>query len=174
MLRLLGFLSLGHLLFGGRRHSLRRGLLLGALLGYLASRDFDAEHAAHDVRKAARNAQRTARDAVRAVKREVRKAEHDRKAAEIHEKIHARKAEREERLNAVRQRTDAVKEARSAYSEPAVQALPASGTKEAKVIRELAEDLERDARKMAAHVPTIDFPDEDGKYFSSVKYACNR
>ena len=43
MLRLLGILSLGNLLFGGRhtRRALRRGLLLGALLGYFANRDFD-------------------------------------------------------------------------------------------------------------------------------------
>lgn len=52
------------------------------------------------------------------------------------------------------------------------RALPASGTNEAKVIRDLTKDLERDARTaaMAADVPTIEFPEEDEKYFSSRKY----
>ena len=46
MLRLLGILSLGHLLLGGRHHRLRRGLFLGGLLGFLASRHFDTDRAA--------------------------------------------------------------------------------------------------------------------------------
>ena len=51
MLRLLGILSLGHLFSGGRRHHhLRRGILFGVLLGYLANRDFDADRVAEDVR----------------------------------------------------------------------------------------------------------------------------
>ena len=169
MLRLLGILSLGHLLFGGRHHHLRRGILFGALLGFLANRDFDADRAAEDVRKAARKVRRTAHDAVRAAKREIRKAAHEQRTAEIHEKIDARKAEREERLNALH----AEIEARKARREAVVHALPTSGTEEAKAIRELAEDLERDARTaaMAADVPTIDFPEEEEeKYFSSGKY----
>ena len=83
MLRFLGILSLGHLLFGGRRHHLRRGILFGALLGFLANRNFDKDRAAKDVRKAARNVRRTAHDAVRTARREIRKAAHDRKIGEI-------------------------------------------------------------------------------------------
>ena len=64
MLRLLGILTLGNLLFGGRHHrrALGRGLLFGALLGYLANRDFDADRVAEDIREKARKAKRTARD----------------------------------------------------------------------------------------------------------------
>ena len=177
MLRLLGILSLGHLLFGGHRHRLRRGILFGALLGFLANRNFDTDRVAEDVRKAARNAGRTAHDAVRAARREIRKAAHDRKMAEIHERIDARKAEREEQIKAIHAEIEARKaqkvETRSAEQEQnTVRALPVSGINEAKEIRELTEELERDARTaaMAADVPTIHFPDEDGKYFSSGKY----
>ena len=180
MLRLLGLLSLGHLIFGRRRFG--RGLLLGGLLGYLASRHFDADRVAEDVRKTARKAKRAAREAAHAARREFQDTERDRKAAEIRERIDARKAEHEDRLNAIRaeheERMKAIHaeiEARKARREEArreVRALPVSGTNEAKEIRELAEDLERDARTaaMAANVPTIDFPDEDGKYDSSRKY----
>ena len=79
MLRLLGILSLGHLLFGGRHHHLRRGILFGALLGFLANKNFDTNRVAEDVREKARKAERTARDAVRAAKREIRNAAHDRR-----------------------------------------------------------------------------------------------
>ena len=188
MLRLLGILSLGHLVFGGRRHHLGRGLLLGALLGYLANRKFDADRVAEDVHKAARNAkrtarkveraareaERTAREAVRAAKREIRKEEHERKLAEIHERIEERRAEREEYLKAVRSQTEAretVKKEEEVKKE--IRALPVSGINEAKEIRDLTEDLERDARTaaMAADVPTIDFPEEEEeKYYSSRKY----
>jgi len=178
MLRLLGILSLGNLLFGGRHHrrALGRGLLFGALLGYLANKDFDADRVAEDIREKARKAERAARDAVRAAKREIRKAKHDRRAAEIHEKMDVRRTEREERLNALHAEIEARKARREeARREPAAKqvfALPACGTNEAKVIRELTEDLERDARTaaMAADVPTIDFPEGDGKYDSSKKY----
>ena len=178
MLRLLGILSLGHLFFGRHHRHLRRGILLGALLGFLANRHFDRERAAEDVRKAARNVRRTARDAVRIAKREIRKAAHDRKASEIHERIDARKAMREERLKAIHAEMEARK-ARKAeirneeQAQSTVRALPVSGTNEAKEIQELAEGLERGARTaaMAANVPTIDFPDEgDGKYYPSGKY----
>ena len=184
MLRLLGILSLGHLLFGGRHHRLRRGILFGALLGFLANRHFDTERAAEDARNAARNVRKTARDArrtshdaVRTARREIRKTMHDRKIAEIHERIDARKAEREERLNAIHAEIEARKakkaEVRIAKQEQdTVRALPVSGTNEAKEIQDLEEGLERDARTaaMAANVPTIEFPDEDGKYFPSGKY----
>ncbi len=178
MLRLLGILTLGNLLFGGRHHrrALGRGLLFGALLGYLANRDFDADRVAEDIREKARKAKRTARDAVKAAKREIRKAELDRRTAEIHEKADARRAEREERLDAIRAEIEARREeVRKAGSEQIakqIYALPVSGTNEAKVIRELTEDLERDARTaaIAAAVPTIDFPEGDGKYDSSRKY----
>ena len=184
---IVGILSAGHLLFGGRHHRLRRGILFGVLLGYLANRNFDADRAAEDARKAARKAERMARDAVRAAKREIRNAAHDRKVTEIHERVEARRAEREERLNALHAEIEARKARREeahrketrqaqmeseAHREPVVHALPASGINEAKVIRELTEDLERDARTaaMAADVPTIDFPEENEKYFTSRKY----
>ena len=174
MLRLLGILSLGHLFFGGRRHRLCRGILFGALLGFLANRDFDMDRASEDARKAARNARRAAHDAVRAARREIRKAAHDRKITEIHERIDARKAEREERLKAIHAEIEARKarKAEVPEAEPVVRALPVSGTNEAKEIRELAEGLEQDARTaaMAVNVPTIDFPDDEEKYFSAGKY----
>ena len=175
MLRLLGILSLGNLIFGGRRHHLRRGILFGILLGYLANRDFDAERVAEDIREKARDAKSAARKAVRAAKREIRSAEHDRRVEEIHEKIDARKAEREERLKAIHAEIEARKARKEQQprEEPAtVRALPVSGLNEAKEIRELAEGLERDARTaaMAAEVPTIDFPEDDEKYYSSRKY----
>ena len=173
MLRLLGILSLGDLLFGGhRRHRvLRRGLLWGILLGYLADKDFDADRVAVDVRKKARKARRAAREAVMAAKREIRRAEHDRRAAEIHEKIDARKAEREERPETIRAEIKARKE-ETRQEKTEIRALPVSGVNEAKEIRELADELARDARTaaMAADVPTIDFPEEDEKYFSARKY----
>ena len=174
MLRLLGILSLGHLIFGGRRHHLHRSILFGVLLGYLAKRDFDMDRAAHDVRGKVRKAERTVRDAVRTAKRDIRKAEHDRRMQEIHGRAEARKAEHEERLKAVRDEIKARKVHREEDRESGavVYALPVSGVNEAKAIRELADDLERDARTaaMAADVPTIDFPEEDEKYFSARKY----
>ena len=76
MLRLLGILSLGNLLFGGRHHrrALRRGLLLGALLGYAANRDFDLNRVQEDVRETAEKARRTVREAARAARKEIRNA----------------------------------------------------------------------------------------------------
>ena len=145
MLRLLGILSLGNLLLGGQHHrrALRRGVLLGALLGYFANRDFDMNRVQEDVRETARKAEKTAREAVRAVRREIRDA---------------RKAAREEQKTETGSRE--------------VYALPECDTREAKEIRDLAEDLERDARTaaMAADVPVIQFPDEDEKYHASRKY----
>ena len=145
MLRLLGILSLGHLLFGGRHHcrALRRGLLLGALLGYFANRDFDMNRVQEDVRETARKARKTAREAARAIRKEIH---------------NARKAVREDRKAEAGSRE--------------VYALPECDTREAKEIRDLAEDLERDARTaaMAADVPVIQFPDEDEKYHASRKY----
>lgn len=151
MLRLLGILSLGHLLLGGHHHrrALRRGLLLGALFGWLASRDGGAERAAEDIRRTVRETRHTVHDAVHAARREIHQAKR-----EFHE------ARREEH----RRETAPVH---------TVRALPECDTKEAKAIRDLAEDLERDARTaaMAADVPTIDFPEEDGeKYFASRKH----
>ena len=53
-----------------------------------------------------------------------------------------------------------------------VKAEPVNADSEARMNRELVLDLERDARTaaMAADVPTIQFPEEDDKYFSSRKY----
>ena len=174
MLRLLGILSSGNLLFGGRhtRRALRRGLLLGALLGYFANRDFDMNRVQEDVRETARKARKTAREAARAIRKEIhnaRKAEHDQRIAErleaIHAEAEARRAEREAR-KAAREEQKTETGSREVY------ALPECDTREAKEIRDLAEDLERDARTaaMAADVPVIQFPDEDEKYHASRKY----
>ena len=53
-----------------------------------------------------------------------------------------------------------------------VKAEPVTADNEAQENLELVLDLERDARTaaMAANVPTIEFPEEDEKYFSSRKY----
>ncbi|QUC66174.1 hypothetical protein [Aristaeella hokkaidonensis] len=53
-----------------------------------------------------------------------------------------------------------------------VKAEPVTADNEAQENLELVLDLERDARTaaMAADVPTIEFPEEDEKYFSSRKY----
>ena len=53
-----------------------------------------------------------------------------------------------------------------------VKAKPVTADNEAQMNRDLVLDLERDARTaaMAADVPTIQFPEEDDKYFSSRKY----
>ena len=175
MLRLLGILSLGHLVLGGRHHRLRRGILFGALLGYLANKDFDARRAAEDIREKSEKAKEAARKAVKAAEKEIRRAEHDHRVHEIREKVDARRAAHENRLNALHAEIEAKKAARKAETKrKEVYALPVSGLNEAKVIRELTEDLERNSltAAMAANVPTIDFPEEDEKYFSSRKYGC--
>ena len=173
MLRLLGILSLGNLLFGGRHHrrALRRGLLLGALLGYFANRDFDMNRVREDVRETARKARRTAHEAARAARQEInnaRKADRDQRIAErleaIHAEAEARRAERETRK--------AARDQKEAEAFRTVYALPECDTREAKEIRELADDLERDAgtAAMAANVPTIQFPEEDEQFDTSRKY----
>ncbi len=173
MLRLLGILSLGHLIFGGRHHRLRRGILFGALLGYLANKDFDDKRVAEDVMEKAEKAKKAVRKAMKATEKEIRRAEHDHCVNEIREKMDARRAAHEDRLNALHAEIGAKKAARKAETKrKEVYALPVSGLNEAKVIRELTEDLERNSRTaaMAANVPTIEFPEEDEKYFSSRKY----
>lgn len=175
MLRLLGILSLGHLIFGGRHHRLRRGILFGVLLGYLADKDFDVKRVAEDVRKKAEKAKKAARKAVKAAEKEIRRAEHDHRVNEIREKVNARREVHENRLNALHDEIEAKKAARKAETKrKEVYALPVSGLNEAKAIRELAEDLERNSctAAMAANVPTLEFPEEDAKYFSSRKYSC--
>jgi len=188
MLRLLGLLSLGNLLFGGRHHRcmLRRGLFFGAILGYLAHKDFDMEQVEEDARNAARTVKRTVHEAAKAAKRELRdarKAEHFNK---VHADIEARKAEHDRRMaermdaihaeaearRAAREARKAEHEMRKAETSHKIHALPECDTREAKAIRELAEDLERDARTaaMAADVPTIQFPEDDEKYYSARKY----
>ena len=172
MLRLLGILSLGHLLFGGRHHrrALRRGLLLGALLGWLANKDSDMDRARKDARDAVRKARRTVHDAARAARKEIRnirKEEHDQRTAE---RLDALRAEAEERRAG---RDERKAEQKKAEAVKVLHALPECDTRESKEIRELAEDLERDARTaaMAADVPVIEFPaEEEGKYHASRKY----
>ena len=140
MFRLLGILTVGNLLFGGGHHrrSLRRGLLFGALLGYLANKDFDMDRVQKEARDAARKARKTAHKAARAVREEIRnarKAAHDRQIAEhldrIRAEAEARKTEREARR--------AEKDTEKAETTNQFPALPQSGTREAQVIRELAE-----------------------------------
>ena len=82
----------------------------------------------------------------------------------IHAEAEARRAAREARK--------AEHEMRKAETSHKIHALPECDTREAKAIRELAEDLERDARTaaMAADVPTIQFPEDDEKYYSARKY----
>jgi hypothetical protein len=188
MLRLLGLLSLSNLLFGGRHHRrmLRRGLFFGAILGYLAHKDFDMDQVEEDARNAARTVKRTVHEAAKAAKRELRdarKAEHFNK---VHADIEARKAEHDRRMaermdaihaeaearRAAREARKAEHEMRKAETSHKIHALPECDTREAKAIRELAEDLERDARTaaMAADVPTIQFPEDDEKYYSARKY----
>ena len=192
MLRLLGILAIGNLLFGGhrRRRALRRGLFLGGLLGYLASKHFDTERVREDARETVRAAKKTARDAARAL-RDARRAD---QLQEIHRRTgeHVREAHErtEERLRRIHEQAEARRAARTApetaapvtetaretQAVPAVQALPEiPEVHTAPVIdlnRDLVEDLERDARTaaMAMDVPTIDFPEEDEKYTASRKY----
>ena len=186
MLRLLGILAIGNLLLGGRHHrcSLHRGLLFGALLGYLANRDFDMDRARRDAGKAARKAKKAAHDAARAVREEIRnarKAEMERRVAghaeEIRAEREARKAERERMRAEIRE----VREARGVQAdrgnrevreERLVRGLPEFAINEARKIRELEEEMERNSRTaaMAADVPMIQFPEEDEKYHASRKY----
>ncbi len=188
MLQLLGLLSLGNLLFGGRHHRrmLRRGLFFGAILGYLAHKDFDMEQVEEDARKAARTVKRTVHEAARAAKREIRDARRAEHFSKVHADVEARKAEHDRRMaewmdaiyaeaearRAAREARKSAHEMRNAETVYKVHALPECDTREAKAIRELTEDLERDARTaaMAADVPTIQFPEDDEKYYSSRKY----
>ncbi len=170
MFRLLGILTLGNLLFGGHHHHLRRslrhGLLFGALLGWLANRDFDADRVREDVRHTVRDARRTARKAMHAAREEIRNARREER-----EERHERVRERVEEIRAEAEARRAEREVRKAETVEA-QPAPAYTGKEAREIEELAADLERNAATaaMASDVPTIDFPDEDGKYDSARKY----
>ena len=166
MLRLLGILSLGRLLFG-RRHYRRaycRGLFLGGLLGYFASRNFDTGRVAEDVRKTVRETKRSVRKAIHRTQRELREARRAEQRQQMEERLEELRAEAEARRAGRMQReTEPVK---------VIRALPESGTNEAREIQELAEDLERDARTaaMAVDAPVIEFPEEEGKYNASRKY----
>ena len=127
MLRLLGILSLGNLLFGGRHHGrmLRRGLLFGALFGFLAHNDFDMNRVEEDIRNTAEKVKSTVSGAAKTAKqemREARKAEHDQRVADHLNKVHAdmeaRKAEHDrrmaERMEAIRAEAEARRAARAA------------------------------------------------------------
>lgn len=187
MLRLLGILAIGNLLFGGhhRRRALRRGLFLGGLLGYLASKHFDTEKVKEDARNAAENARRAAHDARHAAReaaRAVRREIHDARRAE-------RRQDVEERLEEIRARAEARRAARNEAATAAATtttttttttaaALPPVGLPDSAIpilddSKTLVEDLERDARTaaMAADVPMINFPEEaEEKYYSARKY----
>ena len=208
MFRLFGFLTLIGLIRSGRHHrrALRRGLLLGAILGFLAQRGKEtaraAEHArvaAREAGKTVRNAGKTAGEAAREARKEAfesaRKARKEafeaaRKARkETFEAVReARRTAREAMLDARlkmaglrseerRQRTEeclrgiqAGIEARKAEHEQrraervkeAAAAEPAGAEKEIQKIRDLEENLERDARTaaMMASVPVLEFPEE--------------
>ena len=162
MFRLLGFLTLGNLLFGGRHHrrALRRGILFGALLGFLANRDFDMNRVRDEVRDTARKAGNAARKAANTVRDEIRNT----RTAEAGYRSgkHADAAYGDER------RTE--REAAGSETQQVVYALPQSGTREAREIQELVNDMEKNTWAAAADVPTIQFPEEDGKYDASRKY----
>ena len=169
MFRLLGILTLGNLLFGGRHHhrALRRGLFLGALLGYLSNRDFDMNRVREEARDTARKVRKETRRAARTIREEIRnarKAERDDRLNTIRAEVEARKAERETR------RAEA--EVRNEGTAAEVRALPVSGINEAKEIENLVEDMAKNAgtAAMAADVPTIDFPEDEEKYYASRKY----
>ena len=157
MLRLLGILTVGNLLFGGHHHrrAIRRGLFFGALLGYLANRDYDMNRVRREARETARNARHAAREAARSFREEIR---------------NARKAECDRPQTTGYRET--VRPEKKAEPVNVVRALPTSGTNEAREIEELVGDLERNsaAGTMAADVPTIDFPEDDGKYNAARKY----
>lgn len=200
MLRLLGILTLGGLIFGGRRRrrALRRGLFLGALLGYFASRHENTARVREEVRHAAGEAKRAARDAAETVRREireVRRAARDERVEEHLREVHARTEERvreahertEERLREIHERAEARRAERQAAQQAAQQAPAAQTVQPVQAVQEdetihtapiletneeLVADLERDARTaaMAADVPTIDFPEEDEKYHASRRY----
>ena len=69
MLRLLGILTIVNLLFGGhhRRRALRRGILLGAILGFFANRDSGTDRAAEEFRERTGRARETIRQTVKEV-----------------------------------------------------------------------------------------------------------
>ena len=160
MFRLFGILTVGNLLFGGHHHhyhhhrAIRRGLMYGALLGYLANRDYDMNRVRRETREAARQARHAAREAARNVREEIRNARN----AE-----YVRQAE---------ERRETVRPEKEAEAANVIRALPTSGTNEAKEIEELVGDLERNSGTgaMASDVPTIDFPEEEGKYHTTRKY----
>ena len=157
MLRLLGILTLGSLVFGGRRRrrSLRRGLLFGALIGYLAGRNTaNTARVKEDVRRAG--------DSVREAVRTARK--------EFRDGYRAGRKEQEERIFELQAQAEARRVAQAAQA--AVPEAPAAVPADGPTTEELVADLERDARTaaMAADVPTIEFPEEDDKYNASRKY----
>ena len=112
----------------------------------------------------ARKVKRAIHDAIRRTKRELRDARRAERRQRTEERLEVIRAEAEARR--------AGREVRKAEAVKEVRALPESGINEAREIQELAEDLERDARTaaMAANVPVIEFPEEEGKYNASRKY----
>ena len=188
MFRLFGLLALGNLIFGGGHHHrqsgrhLGKGILLGALLGFLWNKGNAVDHVEGDIRETVRKAQKAARKAVKKAKKEIRdarKTTRDKRIAEhleaVHEEIAARKAARTEHMSAVRQEIEACKaqsRQRQANRNICVKAVQAGTGNESEEIQELVEDLERNARTaaMASSVPTIQFPEDDEKYHSARKY----
>ena len=87
-------------------------------------------------------------------------------------KLAQKTAERMKTLQAGIEARKASQEQEKAERIREVQAKPVTADDEARMNRELVLDLERDARTaaMAADVPTIQFPEDDDKYFSARKY----
>lgn len=171
MLRLLGILAIGNWLFGGRhRRALRRGLLFGALLGFLAHNDFDADRVEKTMKKTAKDVKKAVRKAKKEI-REARRTEREERRETIREEIAARKAEREERRRTIHDEI-AVRKADRQHARYTESMKVADEDNVAKENEALVNDLERNARfaAMMVNVPTIHFPEDDPKYNSSRKY----
>ena len=100
MLRLLGILAIGNWLFGGHRRALRRGLLFGAFLGFLAHNNFDADRVEKKMKKTAKEVKKAVRKAKKEI-REARREQMEERRESVHAEIEARRAEREERREAI-------------------------------------------------------------------------
>ena len=189
MLRLLGILTIVNLLFGGHHHrrgALRRGILLGAILGFFANRDSGADRAAEEFRERTGRARETLRQTAEEIKQEIRDAKREIRdagsaervahaaAREAHAAMREAHAAAQEARTAARvahaaaHETQAARNVRQDDTVIAVKETPA----EAAANEDLVQELERNARTaaMMSDVPVIHFPEDDPKYNSSKKY----